>query len=297
MPVMNSSLIANGGQFGSTTTSSIANVIDGGQLGFGPNLPNLDANTPVVYLPLQIIVTHVPTIFTYIDNGPEIFKALFENHMVSMEGIDYTYTMETDGTPVGRDGQLQHVPTKQTRSQISPVCTWPEKLGNLVWNFGKVWSNAMHDPDTQAASLASLIPAGTALPPLVASMYAADLMCIQYDTTMRPENILGAFAITNFFPTERGSPGYAYNATETHRPDRSFTFTGIVQDNDNVIASAKAIASLLNLHTVDFNDANPVITGIESQVEGDGLQYNIANYLSQFKNQDGSLTGIAPAGN
>jgi hypothetical protein len=288
MGTMNNALIANGGQFAPTASSYIANVQDGGQLGFGPLLANLDANTPPVYLPLQIIVTHVPTIFSYIPNGVEIFKSLFETHMVSMDGLDFNYSMETDGTPVGRDGQQQMVPTKQVRSQISPTCMWPEKIGNLVFNLGRVWMNAMHDPDTQAASMAGIIASGTTLPPLVASMYAADLLCIQYDTTMRPENIIDAFALTNFFPTEIGSPGYQYNATETHRPDRSFTFTSIVQHNNNTMAVAQSVASLLNLHEINFQDALPVASSIDSQISGDGIQYNISQYFSTFANQNGT---------
>lgn len=285
MAVMDSSLITTGGRLAPTRNSYIANVRDGGQLGFGPLLKNLDANTPPVFLPMQLIVTHVPTIFQHIDNGPEIFKALFETHLVSMEGLDFSYAMEVDGTPVGRDGQIMNVPTKQTRSQVSPVGMWPEKIGNVVYNMGRFWMNAMHDVDTQASSLAGVISSGTTLPPHVASMYAADLMLIQFDTTYRPENIIDAFAITNFFPTDIGAPGYALNVTESHRPDRSFTFTGIVQHNSNTVAVAKTLARLTNVHTINFADATPIAESIESAVAGEGNEYIVSEYLSQFEQQ------------
>lgn len=289
MARMNGSLIANGGRFGATPNSYIANVVDGGQLGFGPLLKNLDANTPPVFLPMQLVVTHVPTFFNYIDNGTEIFKALFETHLLSMEGLDFGYSMEIDGTPVGRDGQLQNVPTKQVRSQISPTALWPEKIGNVVYNLGRIWMNAMHDIDTQASSMAGIIPAGTTLPPLVASMYTADIMMIQYDSTYRPENIIDAFALTNFFPTEIGSPGYQLNATETHRPDRNFTFTCIVQHNNNTVAVAKSLATLTNLHTINYQDAHPIATSIESELQGEGMQRLVAQQLSTFRNYNGTV--------
>lgn len=289
MARMNNSLIANGGRFGPSPNSFIANIEDGGQLGFGPLLKNLDANTPVVHLPLQLVVTHVPTIFNYIPGGVEIFKALFETHLVSMEGLDFAYSMETDGTPVGRDGQQQMVPTKQVRSQISPTANWPEKIGNVVYNMGRVWMNAMHDVDTQASSMAGIIPAGTTLPPLVASMYSADIMLIQYDSTYRPENIIDAFALTNFFPTEIGSPGYSLNATETSMPQRSFTFSCIVQHNNNTVAVAKNLATLTNLHRVNYQDAHPIAQSIESELQGTGMESQVANYLSQFRNQNGTI--------
>ena len=289
MSRMSGSLIANGGRLAPSPTSPIANVVDGGQLGFGPLLKNLDANTPPVFLPLVPVVMHVPTIFNYIPNGTAIFKALFETHLVSMDGIDFAYSMEVDGTPVGRDGQMQNVPTRQVRSQISPSCTWAEKIGNVVFNLGRVWMNAMHDIDTQAASLAGIVPSGTTLPPLVASMYSADIMLIQFDSTLRPENIIDAFQITNFFPTEIGSPGYTLNALESHRPDRTFTFTGIVQHNNNTVAVAKNVAKLLNLHTINFQDAHPIATQLEQEIQGEGLDYLTKNYFQQFTNQNGAI--------
>lgn len=289
MARMNGSLTANGGRFGPSPNSFIANVVDGGQLGFGPLLKNLDANTPPVYLPLQLVCTHVPSLFNYIPNGVEIFKALFETHLVSMEGLDFSYSMDIDGTPVGRDGQLQNVPTKQIRSQITPTAMWPEKIGNVVYNLGRLWMNAMRDIDTQASSMAGIIPTGTTLPPLVASMFSADFMLIQYDSTYRPENIIDAFALTNFFPTDIGAPGYSLNATETHRPDRHFTFTCIVQHNNNTVNVAKSLATLTNLHTINYQDAFPIATSIEAGLSGEGMSYQVANYLSQFQNNNGAV--------
>lgn len=287
MPVMPGSLISNGGSFGSTPTSPIANVRDGGQLGFGPNLPNLDANTPLVLMPLQFTVLHAPSFLDFIPNGVAIFKALFENHLVSMDGLEFSHTMDTEGTPSGRDGQMQMVPVRHARSQITPTCVWPEKLGNLLWNFGKLWMNVMKDVDTQASSMAGVVPSGTILPPHVSSMFSADILATQFDTTMRPENIVDAFIMTNFFPTDIGSPDYRYNALESHRPDRSFTFTTIVQNNNNTVAVAKSIATLTNLHLVNYQDAIPAATSIESQLSNEGMVHTVSEFLSQFQNLDG----------
>jgi hypothetical protein len=289
MGQMRGSLIANGGAFAASPSSYTANVVEGGQLGFGPLLGNLDANTPQVHLPLQFVVTHVPTFFQYIPNGAAIFKALFETHLVSMDGLDFTYSMETEGTPVGRDGQQQMVPTRQTRSQISPTGTWPEKIGNVIYNLGRTWLNAMRDVDTQASSMAGIISQGTVLPPHVASMFAADIFAIQYDTTMRPENIIDAFAMTNFFPTDIGGHGYQYNATEVHRPDRTFTFTCMVQHNNNTVNVAKSLATLTNLHRVNYQDALPIAQRIEDNLVGEGMARQVDDYLSAFRNLNGAV--------
>jgi len=275
------------GSFGTTPNSWVANIADGGQNGFGPILQNLDGNTPPAFLPLTMVVTHVPTIFQYIPNGPRIFKALFEQCAISWDGLDFNRTMDTDGTPVGKDGQLQHIPTRQTRSQITPSVTWAEKLGNLIYNIGRFWMDAMHDPDTQASSMADIISSGTALPPQVASMWAADILAIQYSQDMRPENIVGAFAMTNFFPTDIGSHGFSMNVNEVHRIDRQFSFTCVVQDNPNVVAKAKQVAQLLKLHEVDYKKALPVVNDISQAVNGEGLSRTVANVFSQFQNLNG----------
>lgn len=290
MSVMNNSLISGGGRFGPSPNSVVANVMDGGQLAFGPLLRNLDANTPLVLPPLQLVVTHVPTFFTYLDMGPEIFKALFETHLVSMDGLGITYTMETDGTPVGRDGQMMMVPTKQTRTQLSPTATWPEKIGNVVYNFGRTWMNGIRDVDTQASSMAGIIASGNTLPPHVASMYSADFMFIQYDPTYRPENIIDAFAMTNVFPTDIGETGYQLNAIESNRPDRTFTFTGVVQHNNNTVTIAKQLASLTNLHTINYQDAHPIAESVESAVRGMGAEYLASNFMHNFTNTNGFVS-------
>lgn len=290
MPTMDNSLIAGGGRFGPSANAYIANVTDGGQQAFGPLLRNLDANTPTVFLPLQLVVTHVPTFFTYLDNGPEIFKALFETHLISMDGLDITYTMETDGTPVGRDGQQMLVPTRHTRSQLTPTATWAEKIGNVVFNFGRTWMNAIRDVDTQASSMAGIISSGSTLPPHVASMYSADFMFIQYDTTYRPENIIDAFALTNVFPTDIGGTNYQLNTIETHRPDRTFTLSGIVQHNNNSVNIAKQLAALTNLHTINFQDAHPIAESIERAVSGMGAEYLAANFMANFTNNNGFVS-------
>lgn len=286
MARMTNGLVTNGGRFGPSPSSFVANVVEGGQLGFGPLLKNLDAATPPVFLPLQLVVTHVPGVFQYLDNGIEVFKALFETHLLSMDGLDFVYSMDVDGTPVGRDGQVMNVPTKQVRSQISPTATFPEKIGNLIYNVGRFWMNSIHDPDTQASSLAGLVPQGAVLPPMVASMYTADMFFIQYDSTYRPENIIDAFAITNMFPTEIGSPGYTLNQTEAHRLDRTFNFTGIVQHNNNTVAIARQLATLTNLHTINYQDAHPIATSIEAELNNQGLSRLVSEQLRNFRNMN-----------
>jgi len=278
-------LLANGGRFGASPNSVIANLFDSGQTGFGPILTNLDANTPLVLPTLDVTVVTVPKVFQYIQNGPALFKTLFETHMTQMSGLEIEHTIESETVPIGRGGHVQHAPTRQVRSQPTPTCTWPEKLGNIIWNFGRLWANLIRDPDTQAATLSDIIPATTALPPHVASMFGAEILLTQYDPTYRPENILDAIFLTNFMPSNLGSHGYTFDVNQVSRPDREFQFTCIAQCNNNTVAVAKEVAKAKQLHRINYQNANPVATGIDSSLRGEGME-RLMTQLNNFRNMN-----------
>ena len=283
MVKMNSALLANGGRFGPSENAFAANVVDGGQLGVGPILRNLDANTPPVFLPMTPVVMHVPTIFTYIPDGIKIFKALWETQLKNFDGFEPSYQMETEGVNVGRDGQQQMAPVRQTRSQITPSATWDEKIGNIIFNMGRFWFNMTRDVDTQASNMARLFK-GQSVPPVVASMYSMDLLLIQHDSTMDPENIVDAYYLTNMFPTDIGSAGYTANPQESKILERQFSFTAVVQHNNNVVAAAKNVSRLLNLHTIDFQNALPIAETLSVELSSSGLAHHLATQIDQFRN-------------
>lgn len=288
---MTDALIYNAGNvFGAFSTSTVGNVAKGGMNGFAPVLANLDAATPQVYCPATIVVMSVPRVFQLVSGGVNWFKSVFETHLVSMDGLDFTQTIETSSTPVGRTGQEHHVPTRQILSQITPSITLPEQIGDVIRNGFVFWANHLADKDSQAATWYDLIPATTAFPPLVSSDYAATLIVIQFDKTHRPENIVGAFIMTNFFPTDLGSPGWHMNVNEVERPDRTISFTCIVQLDSNTRAVAVSVARLLKLHEVRTQESEPVARAVESSIENYGLKQLLDN--TQLKWTD--LTGIIP---
>lgn len=284
MAAMDNALNPNGGRFAPLPDQYAANIIDSGQLGFGPMLRNLDGNTPPVFTSMEVIVTHVPEIFRMVPNGAAFFKAWLELNLVSMDGVDPTYSMDVEGVQVGRDGQQMMVPMKQTRAQLTPSTLTNEKVGNVIWNAGRFWFDNMRHIDTQHATLAALVASGATFPPHVMSMYAADIMLIQHDTTRRPENIIDAMWLTNFFPTDIGSPGYQVNVAEVHRPDRTFTYTCVMQQNANTKAMARRLASITQLHTVDFDYATPLGDGLDPGLENMGQAYQASTWLSNFTN-------------
>lgn len=274
------SLITSAGALGVLSTDTVANLPSGAQLGIGVNLPQIDAATPLIMAPTVCIVTHAPTMFQQFSGFDQTLKALIERHAKEITGIEFGYTMEGQGTPAGHDGQEMMMPTNARRTQVTPTFTFQEVTGNLVWNFFRSWLLMIKNPDTQASQL-SPITTGTLAPQLF-SAFTMDCLFIQFDPTMRPENIIDAWFICNMWPQETGLLGSKRTIGVSEMPDRTIPFYGIVQHNPNTKAVGVQIATALNLHEVNYQLAAPVETNIESQIQQMGIQQEQATDMQNF---------------
>ncbi len=282
MPVMTNALITNAGLLGTGDNSSVANVIDGAQYGFGNHLPNIDAATPLIMRPIVPIIVHAPTMFQNVPNMSDVLKALVERHATRIENIDPQYTIETSTVPSGNDGQELNMPTNARRAQLSPTMTFPELTGNLVWNFFRQWLRMIKDPDTQASSLAGIVPSGSAISQQVMSSFTMDMLFIQYDNTLRPENIIDAYFISQMWPYDIGPAGFTKQLGVSERPDRTISFYGVLQHNRNTRAVGQQIAEVLQLHLINYDYATPVALDIESAIQDEGLQYEVSQLSNTF---------------
>jgi len=264
-------LITNAGQLGAVDTDSIADIQYGAQLGVGPNLPQIDGATPLIMAPTVAIVTHIPTMFANIQYAPQTLKALVERHAKEISGIDFGYQLEGSPTPVGQDGQELHMPTNAKRTPVTPTFTWQELQGNLVWNFHKNWIEMIKDPDTQASILSST-NLTTTMSPMLLSSFTMSVLFIQFDPTMRPENIIDAWFITNMWPQETGLIGAKRQIGRSEMPERQIAYYGVLQHNRNTKSVGKIIATTLGLHQANYDFAVPFATAIDANITDMGLQ-------------------------
>jgi len=277
-------IIRDVGRIGSVPEASVANLSVGAQLGLGSHLAQLDAATPLTFSPIFPIVVHSPTMFKNIPYADDVMKALFEKHAKSISGIDFEYQLEGSPTPVGHDGQQLYMPTQSRRSPVSPQFTWQEVSGNLIWNFISTWIQNCRHPDTQA-SMVSAIESGEAVTPQLMSSFSADVLFIQFDSTMRPENIIDGFMVTSMWPQQTGMAGFARTPGEVTMPDRSVTFYGLLQHNTNTKRVAKQIAEVIGLHRVNYDVSTPVANQIANRLLNKGLQQEVAEAVSSFTDQ------------
>lgn len=259
-----------------------ANLAQGGQFGFGNHLKRIDAATPLVLMPCICIITHVPTIFRLIPGWPQYLKDLIELNCIAIDGIDIEYNMDTGQIPAGANGQQNRVPTTLKLNEVSPSFRFPELTGNCVWHFFLAWMKALKNPETQASTLAGIIQPNQYIKPLVSSDMCMDMLVIQYDITMQPENIIDAYFIMNMFPTSAGGAGYRKELGEASVPDRNIQMVGIIQHNQNTRGIGVNIARQLDLKTIDYNFAAPIATNVESGIQDMGLQYQAAADQTAF---------------
>ena len=253
-------------QFGGSR-AGIANMISGGQLGNIIRFTDLDAATPLVFNPAVIVVTHVPGMWKEYPKMQEMLKSLVETHAKSITGIDFGYQMETQDTPVGHDGQTQKVPTRSTRSQISPSMTFQEVTGNLIWNLVRMWICDMQHPDTNASKLSAQLSARQ-LPAWLMSAYSMSMVAIQFDPTGHYDRIVDAAFYTNMFPTDTTELGIQRTINTSEIKERTIPFTGIVQHNENTKELGYHIAKMLQLHKINPEFALPGLTGLVRPGEG-----------------------------
>lgn len=287
---MKNALLQNVTQLGTEGRTAVADMTRGGQLGTGIRFPNIDAASPLVFNPAVIVVTHVPKMWEYHPKLQEMLKSIVETHAKSITGIDFGYQMETADTIVGHDGQTQKVPTRSTRTQISPSMTFQEVSGNLIWNLIRMWIYDMQHPDTNFSNLSAQLD-GQNVAPWLMSSYSMSMVAIQFDPTGLPERIIDAAFYTNLFPTDTTELGIQRAlGSSPEIKERTIPFTGIVQHNENTKELGYHIAKMLNLHKIAYDFAVPGLTG--KTLPADNA---ISAYISKLGLYDEALGTELPA--
>lgn len=248
-------------QLGSRDGEMVANLTQSGQLGSGVRFTKLDGATPAVFNPTVCIVLNTPSMWDKYPKLQEMLRAIVETHAKSITGIDFGYSLETTDTPIGHDGQQLSVPTRTTRSAVNPSITVPEYPGMPVYNLFKQWLFDIQHPDTNASILPAQIDDSSSIPGWFVSAYSMSMICIQYDPSGLPDRIYDACVITNMFPKEIGEIGFERTVGQTKPMERSINFTGIVQHNEMTKALGISVATMLNMHKVNYNFALPGLAG------------------------------------
>lgn len=258
---MTDAVIEAATSLGVSPDTRVANAARSGQLGNGVKLTKLDGAAPAVFNPVVCIVLSVPSIFHRYPKFIEMLVSLIESHAKSISGIDISYTLETADVTIGHDGQTWKVPTRVTRSSVSPSFSFTELHGNLIWNLIRQWLFAIQHPDTNSSIMSAVVPSSSDMPEWLPSTYSMSMLCIQYDPTGLPDRIYDAYIIENMIPTETGEAGFERSIGTTKTMERSIPFTGYLQHNQNTRLLGIRTAKLLALHRINPDFALPGMAG------------------------------------
>ena len=260
-PGMKEALIQNVVGLGNHLQGHVANVFHSGQNGTGIRITKLDGATPLVFNPVIPVVLTVPTMWNKFPQKQEMLRALMETHARNISGIDFSYALEATQIQLGHDGQQMDVPTRTTRSQVSPSATFTEYTGNIIYKFFSDWMFDIQHPDTNASALPAMGVMDEDMPGWTMSAYSMSMLFIQPDPTGLPDRIVDAFVVVNMFPKDMGEIGFQRQLGTSETKERSINFTGIVQHNNNTKELGIRTMQMLGLHRINYNNALPGLIG------------------------------------
>lgn len=259
----------------------VSNALEGGQFGTGLNLSLLDASTPQLFTPTIFVVLQTPSMYDDNPTFARLIKNLIESYATSITGIDLSYTMETQESPLGFDGQMLAQPGKTKRAAINPQINWHEKGGNLVWNMARKWLWDMQHPDSNASQSGMANPKD-----MVPSTYAMTMMGLQFPPTMESGQMIDAALYCNMFPTATGDLGMERGIGTSKNMERSISFTGVVVHNEYTREYGKLIGAQLGLGGINYNTKYVPIPAVQNTIADDGLKGEADKILA---------TQVAPA--
>lgn len=252
--------------FGSQLSAYVNDPTYGGQGGWSNDYTQWLNNQAYVSKQIFAVCLEAPGFFNYMNNPNkwvEIFRAMFETHVRTIEGLNSGLGVEFDEHPVGGAGEVQHEPTNSRRTQSNPVIGIVDKVGLPFQNFLRCWIQyGIMDPDTKYALASNL---ATQDRPWTADMYTGTVLFVEPDAAHNRVN--RAWLCTNMMPHGNGE--------ETGRRDLtaggelltlSIEFTALTQVGVGVRALAQAILDQMNR-----SNANPYlrpafIDGVDSDV-------------------------------
>lgn len=276
---MSDALIDKYTSLGIAENTAVANMARSGQLGTGIRFPLLDGATPAVFPPAVGFVLQLPSMWDSYPARQDTLKALVETHG-KWSGIDVSYSLETGDSMQYRDGQSMKVPLKTTRSPVNPSFSFMELSGNPGWNLFRKWLFDISHPDTNMSVLSAVMTNRGDIPGWYMSAYSMTMLFVQPDPSGIPDRIMDAVIITNMFPTEIGELGIQRNIGTVETKERSISFTGLLQHNENTRLLGVAMMEEAKIHTINYDFAPAGLAGsVDPKVAVDSKIYNMGGLM------------------
>lgn len=256
------------------TTSDVADITKGGQMGYMPDLAVINASALYVRKNIVPFVIQTPLGFEDLPE-PEKWiaavKAMFERHATRIEGLRSTVNVEWVETPVGGAGEMQQDVGNITRERSEPSITLPERKGRPFGRLLEGWIyNLMGDPETKVPMV--MTRALRKSPNILPQYTGATVMFIEPDVTHT--KVEKAWLCTNMMPQSSGPIEGSRDLTAGGEIlELQITFSAITKVGYGVNVYAQQLLDELNLIGANPSLAPAFVDAIDADVASQEVGY------------------------
>lgn len=254
--------------YGAGGAVNTINLAQAGTDVFTPDLANLASNTPHVTRNLVPFLIEAPRFFKYAPNSRQLnrsLKALIENHVRTIDGIQQTLTVESGESPWGGSGERIQAPINVTRAVSNPTLGCWELQGRAIQRFIRWWiTYGIADENTKVPRIVS----EGVVPPekYDATFYGATVLMVEPDPTF--QDVVSAYMLTNFYPLGTGPWESRKDVSQIGQNlDLSLEFASITDPSEGVIEYARGLFRTLNIKGMNPNSRRSWIGGIDADVK------------------------------
>ncbi|AEH03438.1 virion structural protein [Pseudomonas phage PhiPA3] len=277
--------------YGAGGSRNTINMAQAGTDVMRPDLANLASNTPYVGRNVIPFLLEAPRFFQYAKNSRQLvrsLKALIENHVRTIDGLQQTITVDTAEAPWGGSGEAIQAATNVTRARSTPSLGCWELQGRAIQRFLKWWiTYGIGDENTKYPRI---IAEGNVPPEKYdATFYGATVLFVEPDPTF--QDVVSAYLCTNMFPLSTGPWESRKDAAQIGQNlDLSIEFSAMTDVSEGVIMYARQLFRTLNIKGMNPNDQRSWIESISADVRAAnlGLADQLNNSASNRVTYDGA---------
>ena len=260
----------------------------GGQFGYMPRFGKIDSDGKVyeewvnnhLYIKQNVIpiVLRYPKLYDFMpDKAYWIrgYKAMLEDHPLTIEGLTSGLTVETDEEAVGGGGEFMEEITDVKRERTQLSFTIPDKAGKAIQKFiDATIRYGMKDPDTKKPLVSQFFNTLNDVGIYTPDFYTGMCMFIEPDVTQQV--VVDAWLCFNMFPKGTGErTGRRDLKSPGEKNNLSIQFTSITMNNEATqIFAQKLLDQLTVLKKIPDTDLLTPTDRIDPSVEAIDSGFN-----------------------
>lgn len=255
--------------YGIGENNPMLNLKRGGQMGWAPVLGEWVSNAAYKRQHVIPFLLQEPLGFKALPN-PEYWtatlKALVEQHVRVIDGLNAGLEVQTASHPVGGGGQQQLEFVNVTETPTNVTMNWEDKYGMPIGNFWRRYiTYLMMDPNSKVAGLSTLTE-GKRFKDMLPDVYSFSMLFVEPDP--HHVSVVKAWIVSNLFPQSTGDiVGRRDITQDLDLQPVDITFGGIAQYGPGVKEFAQSMLDRINITGASPMNRKAFINTINADVD------------------------------